>query len=52
MTSVDYVFKTVIYGTQSVDLTATVHLPKDTTSVKAIGKILEDKLHHLWKKPC
>jgi hypothetical protein len=42
MASVDYVFKTVNYGTQTVDLTATVHLPKDTTSVKAIGKIPEN----------
>lgn len=38
MASVDYIFKTVKYDTQTVNLTATVHLPKDTTSVKAIGE--------------
>lgn len=49
MASVDYVFKTVKYGTQTVNLTATVHLPKDKSSVKAIGKILEEKSQHLGK---
>jgi acetyl esterase/lipase len=38
MASVDYIFKTVKYDTQTVNLTATVHLPKDTTSVNAIGE--------------
>ena len=38
MASVDYIFKTVKYDTKTVHLTATVHLPKDTTSVKAIGE--------------
>ncbi|QKX60214.1 uncharacterized protein TRUGW13939_07357 [Talaromyces rugulosus] len=37
MASVDYVFKTVNYGAQTVNLTATVHLPKCATSVKAIA---------------
>ncbi|KAJ6000130.1 hypothetical protein N7481_000539 [Penicillium waksmanii] len=37
MAAVDYVFKTVNYGTETVNLTATVHLPKDITSVKAIA---------------
>ncbi|GIJ90959.1 hypothetical protein Asppvi_009924 [Aspergillus pseudoviridinutans] len=37
MASVDYVFKTVNYGAQTVNLTATVHLPEGNTSVKAIA---------------
>ncbi|KAJ6091452.1 hypothetical protein N7467_003421 [Penicillium canescens] len=37
MTSVDYVFKAVQYGLQTVKLSATVHLPKTTTSVKGIA---------------
>ncbi|KAJ6142443.1 hypothetical protein N7471_001896 [Penicillium samsonianum] len=37
MASIDYVFKVVDYGVQKVSLTATVHLPRDTTSVKAIA---------------
>jgi hypothetical protein len=41
MASVEYIFKTINYGTETVNLTATVHLPKEITSVKAIGKALE-----------
>ncbi|KAJ5213040.1 hypothetical protein N7449_000209 [Penicillium cf. viridicatum] len=37
MASVDYVFNTVNYGDLTVNLTATVHLPKNTVSVKAIA---------------
>ncbi|CEO59260.1 hypothetical protein PMG11_03942 [Penicillium brasilianum] len=37
MASVEYIFKTINYGTETVNLTATVHLPKDITSVKAIA---------------
>ncbi|KAH8705786.1 Alpha/Beta hydrolase protein [Talaromyces proteolyticus] len=37
MASVNYVFKAVKYGAQKVNLTATVHLPKDTSSVKGIA---------------
>jgi hypothetical protein len=47
MASVDYVFKTANYGAQTVNLTATVHFPKYTTSVKAIGKSPQARLHHL-----
>lgn len=49
MASVEYIFKTINYGTETVNLTATVHLPKDITSVKAIGEDLERefKWHHL-----
>lgn len=45
MASVDYIFKTVKYDTQTVNLTATVHLPKDTASVKAIGETLTRSLY-------
>ncbi|KAH7377449.1 Alpha/Beta hydrolase protein [Cadophora sp. MPI-SDFR-AT-0126] len=37
MASVDYVFKTVKYGAQAVNLSATVHLPKVKGSVKGIA---------------
>jgi hypothetical protein len=38
MASIDYVFKAVQYGLQTVKLSATVHLPKTKTSVKGIGE--------------
>ncbi|KAK4544856.1 hypothetical protein LTR36_003760 [Oleoguttula mirabilis] len=37
MASVDYIFKAVEHGAQTVNLTATVHLPKNTSSVKGIA---------------
>lgn len=37
MASIDYVFKVAKYDSQAVNLTATVHLPKDTSSIKGIG---------------
>lgn len=45
MTSVDYVFKAVKYAALTVNLTATVHLPKNTSSVKGIGKALDGELN-------
>lgn len=39
MAHVDYVFKTVKYGTQTLNLTATVYLPKHTSPVKGIGEM-------------
>lgn len=39
MAPIDYFFKTVKYGAQTVNLTASVHLPKSTSSVKGIGKV-------------
>jgi hypothetical protein len=41
MARIDYVFKTVSYGTQAVNLAATVHLPAQTSSVKGIGEMLQ-----------
>lgn len=41
MACVDHVFKTVMYGTQAVNLTAAMHLPANTSSVKGIGDILQ-----------
>lgn len=38
MARVDYVFKTVAYDTQAVNLTATVYLPANTSSAKGIGE--------------
>ncbi|KAK5686543.1 hypothetical protein LTS10_002663 [Elasticomyces elasticus] len=37
MAPTDYVFKTVEYGTQRIDLTASVHLPKTVSSIKGIA---------------
>ena len=47
MASVDYVFKMINYGVQTVYLKATVHLPKSTTSVKGIGENIEIKWNYL-----
>ncbi|KAK5265713.1 hypothetical protein LTR99_008851 [Exophiala xenobiotica] len=40
MASFDYVFKAVKYGAQTVNLTATVYLPKSTSLVKGIALYL------------
>jgi hypothetical protein len=45
MASVDYIFKAVKYGAQTVNLTATVHLPENASSVKGIGRILDEELN-------
>ncbi|EXJ71808.1 uncharacterized protein A1O5_05618 [Cladophialophora psammophila CBS 110553] len=37
MASIDYIFKAVKYGAQTVNLTATVHLPRNTSSVKGLA---------------
>lgn len=47
MASIDYVFKVVDYGVQTVSLMATVHLPRDTTSVKAIGETIRKENNFL-----
>ena len=40
MARVDYVFKTITYEAQAVDLAAAVHLPANTKSPKGIGEII------------
>lgn len=38
MASIDYVFKVAEYESGTVNLTATVHLPQNTSSIKGIGQ--------------
>ena len=52
MTSVDYVFKAVKYDAQTVNLTATVYLPQNTSSIKGIGKVLRWRVIDHVKTPC
>lgn len=50
MARVDYVFKTVAYGSETVSLTATVHFLANPGLVKGIGEILRESVIQISPK--
>jgi hypothetical protein len=46
MAPVQFVFKSIPYGSQTVELEASVHLPQNTAIVKGIGEFKLQSISH------